>query len=161
MAYQNIKNYLREHPEECAEIFNFNERYIFFREWRTVRWAPCRSPLHPAAPLLPTRLFSKGGARFHEGTEPQLDPGESAGLVPFSRFVLNQDAGAAIKGPGRIDLFYGDGRRQSNWQEFEGKRILYFLVKKKVKSSPIGNGLTIVRNRYALHKYLIRRLFNG
>ena len=33
---------------------------------------------------------------------------------PISRFVLNQDTGGSIRGPGRVDLFFGqgdDGRR--------------------------------------------------
>ena len=76
--------------------------------------------------------------------KPQLDPeGKVQSWVPFSRFVLNQDAGAAIKGPGRIDLFYGDGPEAEQLAgSLKEKGILYFLVKKKVKSSPIGNGLT-------------------
>jgi membrane-bound lytic murein transglycosylase A len=28
---------------------------------------------------------------------------------PFTRFVLNQDTGGAITGPGRVDLFWGEG----------------------------------------------------
>ena len=27
----------------------------------------------------------------------------------FSRFVLNQDTGGAIRGPGRVDIFWGNG----------------------------------------------------
>jgi membrane-bound lytic murein transglycosylase A len=27
----------------------------------------------------------------------------------FSRFVLNQDTGGAIKGPGRVDIYWGNG----------------------------------------------------
>jgi len=51
---------------------------------------------------------------------------------PFSRFALNQDAGGAIKGPGRVDLFCGRGENaeiMAGHLKEEGD--LYFLVKKK------------------------------
>jgi membrane-bound lytic murein transglycosylase A len=36
-------------------------------------------------------------------------PNAQGGTTPFSRFVLNQDTGGAIRGPGRLDLFFGSG----------------------------------------------------
>ena len=32
-----------------------------------------------------------------------------SGREPFSRFVLDQDTGSAMKGPGRVDIFWGTG----------------------------------------------------
>jgi len=37
------------------------------------------------------------------------------GWEPLHRWVLNQDTGGAIKGPGRVDLFCGTGE-QGEWQ---------------------------------------------
>jgi len=50
--------------------------------------------------------------------------------VPFTRFVLNQDTGGAIKGPGRADLFWGQGQEAelgAGFMQHEGE--LYFLVR--------------------------------
>ena len=46
-----------------------------------------------------------------------------------SRFMLNQDTGGAIKGPGRVDLFCGSGE----WADYTAGNMtargqLYFLV---------------------------------
>lgn len=143
MAYRNIKNYLREHPEECAEIFNFNERYIFFQRVENGPMGALQFSVTSGRSIATDPdFFPKGALAFMKAQKPQLDPeGKVQSWVPFSRFVLNQDAGAAIKGPGRIDLFCGDGPEAEQLAgSLKEKGILYFLVKKKVKSSPIGNG---------------------
>jgi membrane-bound lytic murein transglycosylase A len=51
--------------------------------------------------------------------------------VPISRFVLNQDAGAAIKGPGRVDIFCGDGPNAERLAgSLKEKGDLYILIRK-------------------------------
>jgi membrane-bound lytic murein transglycosylase A len=51
--------------------------------------------------------------------------------VAFSRFVLNQDKGSAIKGPGRVDLFCGFGETaEAIAGSLKEKGELYFLIKK-------------------------------
>jgi membrane-bound lytic murein transglycosylase A len=50
---------------------------------------------------------------------------------PLRRFVLNQDTGAAIKGPGRVDFFCGSGEaagKVAGAMREEGK--IYFLQAK-------------------------------
>jgi len=50
---------------------------------------------------------------------------------PFARFTLNQDTGGAIRGPGRADLFWGNGsyaETAAGHMKHVGK--LYFLVLK-------------------------------
>jgi membrane-bound lytic murein transglycosylase A len=41
---------------------------------------------------------------------PAIDAdGSFVGWVPLTRLVLNQDSGAAIKGPARVDVYFGPG----------------------------------------------------
>jgi membrane-bound lytic murein transglycosylase A len=50
----------------------------------------------------------------------------------MSRFVIDQDKGGAIKGPARIDIFFGTGDeagRSAGAMNRNGK--LFYLVKKK------------------------------
>ena len=60
--------------------------------------------------------------------------GEDGGLVgwrPFRRFVLNQDTGAAIQGPARVDLYFGTGDEAgaaAGYMKSTGK--LYLLMKR-------------------------------
>jgi len=53
------------------------------------------------------------------------------GWTKFSRFVLNQDSGGAIKGAGRADIFWGSGpyaELTAGHLQHEGD--LYILIKK-------------------------------
>jgi len=78
-------------------------------------------------------MFPRGALAFIRVKKPVIDKdGNIVSWGPFSRFVLNQDAGGAIKGPGRVDLFCGRGRNaeiMAGHLKEEGD--LYFLVKKK------------------------------
>ena len=49
-----------------------------------------------------------------------------------NRFVLDQDTGSAIKGPGRVDIFMGSGeqaRQRAGLVNHEGQ--LYYLLLKQ------------------------------
>jgi membrane-bound lytic murein transglycosylase A len=51
--------------------------------------------------------------------------------IDFSGFTLNQDTGGAIRGPGRVDVFWGSGtyaRITAGHMQHPG--TLYFLVLK-------------------------------
>jgi membrane-bound lytic murein transglycosylase A len=55
-------------------------------------------------------LFPKGALAFIECQKPIFaKDGVILGWAPFARYVLNQDTGGAIRGPGRVDLFWGSG----------------------------------------------------
>ena len=49
----------------------------------------------------------------------------------MQRFVLVQDTGSAIRGPGRVDLFWGTGSRAGfEAGHMKEKGHLYFLILK-------------------------------
>jgi membrane-bound lytic murein transglycosylase A len=78
------------------------------------------------------RLFPKGAPAFIYSERPVLDAaGRLLGWTPFLRFVLNQDTGGAIKGPQRVDLFFGaesQAAAEAGYMNSRGK--LYFLALK-------------------------------
>jgi membrane-bound lytic murein transglycosylase A len=81
---------------------------------------------------LDRRLFPLAGLAFIETKKPSInEDGTIQKWVAFSRFVLNQDTGGAIRGPGRADLFWGSGPyaeiAAGQMQELGN---LYFLILK-------------------------------
>lgn len=90
-------------------------------------------PLTPGRSLaLDAKILPKGALAFISCKKPVID---SNGVITewkkFSRFVINQDTGGAIKGPGRADLFWGSGsyaELAAGNQKNEGQ--LYILIKK-------------------------------
>lgn len=111
MSMQRLRRYLAENPRERDEIFAYNESYVFFR---ILDEGPLGSLEVPVTPLrtiaTDSRLFPKGALAWIETEMPIIDAsGQLAGWRPFSRFVLNQDTGGAIRGPRRADLYFGTG----------------------------------------------------
>jgi len=136
LSMQGIKKYLREHPEEAREILNYNESYVFFR---TVDEGPVGSigvALTGGRSIATDQtIFPRGALAFIKTRKPVIGPGgDILSRAPFSRFVLNQDTGGAITGPGRVDLFCGRGSEAeitAGHLKEEGE--LYFLILKKAK----------------------------
>ncbi len=108
-----IRNYFAAHPDQITEMLNHNPRYIFFT-WTQSHGPPSGST---GIPLTPGRsvavdhtVFPTTAVGYLISRKPVLDGnGNIIHWKTFSRFVLPQDSGAAIKGSGRIDLFLGDG----------------------------------------------------
>ncbi|MBI4633549.1 MAG: MltA domain-containing protein [Deltaproteobacteria bacterium] len=133
MSHQSIKKYLKEHPVESADALNYNESYVFFR----VTDGPIGSLGFPVISgrsiATDPAVFPRGALAFISARKPVFD---EAGTIitwgAFSRFVLSQDAGGAIKGPGRIDLFCGTGDTAELLAgSLKEKGELYFLVGKR------------------------------
>ncbi len=133
-SMDSIKAYLRQYPQEMTDILNHNESYVFFR---IVDKGPIGSLNVPVTQqrsiATDSSLFPKGALAFIKTKKPVIGKdGVIKEWVSFSRFVLNQDTGGAIKGPGRVDLFCGKGKEaeiMAGHMKEEGE--LYFLVKKR------------------------------
>jgi len=112
LSMQRIQEFLASHPELRDEVLNHNPSYVFFRSLgQGSVVGNINVPLTPGRSLaLDSRLFPKGALAFISTQKPVLDEkGKIRGWKPFSRFVLNQDTGGAIRGAGRADLFCGSG----------------------------------------------------
>jgi membrane-bound lytic murein transglycosylase A len=134
LSMQGIKKYLREHPEEIEDILNYNESYVFFRRVEEGPVGSIGVALTGGRSIATDQtIFPRGALAFIKSRKPVIGSGgDIRSWVPFSRFVLNQDTGGAITGPGRVDLFCGRGREAeiaAGHLKEEGE--LYFLVVKK------------------------------
>jgi membrane-bound lytic murein transglycosylase A len=141
VSLQTIRSYLESHPETLHDILCSNESYVFFR-WEEQGPLGSLGVAVTANRSIATdhRYYPKGGLAFLISEKPILDStGEVLGWEPLQRWVLNQDSGGAIRGPGRIDLFCGTGET-AEWTAGRLKHdgTCYFLLKKGavLKSSP-------------------------
>jgi membrane-bound lytic murein transglycosylase A len=103
-----IKAYLRAHPDEAPGIMRLNPRYVFFRE------RPARAGEGPpgalGVPLVPFRSVAVDPKVVPLGSVGHLHVALPSGET-FSGLVVAMDAGAAIAGPGRVDLYCGADER--------------------------------------------------
>jgi membrane-bound lytic murein transglycosylase A len=133
MSMQAIREYLHSYPEKMDEVFSQNQSYVFFRLDTGPSLGNIGVPLTPGRSIATdSRLFPKGALGLITTQKPIIANGVITGWAPFTRFVVNQDTGGAIKGPGRVDLFFGQG---SDAELFAGnlqhEGELFFLMRKK------------------------------
>jgi membrane-bound lytic murein transglycosylase A len=133
VSMQAIRRYLNENPGILDEVLSYNPSYVFFREVDKGPVGSLGVLLTPGRSVaLDSRIFPKGALGFISCQKPLLnDQGEIIGWTPFSRFVLNQDTGGAIKGAGRADIFWGSGPyAELTAGHLQHGGDLYFLIKK-------------------------------
>ena len=138
MSMQRLRRYLTEHPAERDEIMAYNESYVFFRFLSEGPLGTLEVPVTAGRSIATDlRLFPKGALGFIYSERPVLDPaGKLLGWTPFLRFVLNQDTGGAIRGPQRVDLFFGpDAQAGAEAGHMNSPGKLYFLA---LKNPPPG-----------------------
>lgn len=133
---QSIRRYLSEHPEILEEVLNHNPSYVFFDFMENGPFGNIDVPLTPGRSVaLDSRIFPKGALCFISTEKPMISTSnEITGWSKFSRFVLNQDTGGAIKGSGRADIFWGSDQRAelaAGHMKHDGD--LYILIKKPAK----------------------------
>jgi len=138
VSMQAIRRYLNDHPDELQAVLNYNESYVFFEE------VP-EGPLGNIGVVLTGgrsiatdyRLFPGGALAWVGARKPVIEGGKIVRWERFNRFVLNQDTGGVITGPGRVDFFWGSGPEAAlsagGMREY-GQ--LYFLVSKRVLPEP-------------------------
>lgn len=134
MSMARIEGHLEGLSEkDLYDFLSENPSYIFFRELEgkkgvTTSGLEVRDRRTIA---IDTQFFPLGAVAFLNYPHPQFEDQKSAQPKSFenrSRLVFAHDTGGAIKGPGRADLYWGEGReaRQAAGVMKHSAR-LYFL----------------------------------
>lgn len=126
-TYPNLVAYLRGlSRKQQQEALNLNPSYVFFQE------SSANAVTALGVPATAGRTVATDHALFPAGALAFLDfssAKEGGGAAPPSRFVLNQDVGGAIKGAGRVDLFFGRGQEAgASAGVLQQRGRLYYLV---------------------------------
>jgi len=136
ISMQSIRRYLSEHPEILEKVLNHNPSYVFFGLLENGPFGNIEVPLTPGRSVaLDSNIFPKGALCFISTEKPVIDSNdEITDWTKFTRFVLNQDTGGAIKGSGRADIFWGSDHHAelaAGHMKHDGN--LYVLIKKPTK----------------------------
>jgi membrane-bound lytic murein transglycosylase A len=138
---QTLRAYFAARPDELSVYLPRNARYVFFTATRPTRSAS----LPPAtgsigAPLTPQRSVAVDSRVCPPGGLARIvvniaNPQSQAiwQTSQFTRYVLAQDAGGAIQGGRRVDLFTGTGERAGELAgalNAEG-RLEFLLLKRR------------------------------
>jgi membrane-bound lytic murein transglycosylase A len=136
------QQYLDEHPDKVRPILSMNKRYVFFKLEQPAD--PEEGPTGTyGLPLTGWRsvaidnaLVPMGTLAFMRVEMPDVDAeGNLLGRKPDSRFVFCQDTGGAIKGPGRVDFYAGNGKKATTFAfKLWDPGQMYLLVLKENQS---------------------------
>jgi len=111
MSMQKIREYLNKHPEELESVLNYNPSYVFFQIEPDGPLGNINVKLTPGRSIATDRrLFPKAALTYIVTEKPLIDSSEQIhSWRRCARFAMNQDTGGAITGPGRVDIFWGNG----------------------------------------------------
>ncbi len=133
ISMQSIREYLKSNPEKMQEILNYNPSYVFFKTEEDGPFGYLEVKLTPARSIaLDRSVFPLSGLAYIETSKPDVDENDDIiGWSKCTKFVLAQDTGGAIRGPGRVDLFWGNGKyAEIAAGNMQHKGSLYFLILK-------------------------------
>lgn len=116
MSFKDFIKYLSSQPQDREErLVNLNPRYIFFavKDKNTLPYGAMGQELTAERSIaIDPQYIPLGVTGYLKTKKPVADEnGNLHGFREFSRFTAAQDTGSAIRGPGRIDLFWGQGKR--------------------------------------------------
>jgi membrane-bound lytic murein transglycosylase A len=134
LTMPKLITYFRQHPKELSNYLPRWERFIFFAETN-------------GAPATGSILVPVTAERSIATDKSLMPPGALALIInsfPYptsrgklesrlvNRFVLDQDTGSAIKGPGRVDYFMGSGELAGDRAGISGGNgLLFYLLLKE------------------------------
>lgn len=137
MSMQKIKTHLQSlTPEERQKVMNKNPSYVFFKKLDSLALTYAGMEVQAGRTIATDlHLFPKGAMAFLDIEEPEFN--SPADTIPFEwvkkpRLVFDQDTGGAIKGGGRVDLYFGQGdlaAQKAGVMKQKGK--LFYLIPKK------------------------------
>ncbi len=106
-----IREWFRSHPDRLQEYLNRNKSYIYFRLDSAPPSGSTGLPLVAERSIATDQRYCAPGMLCWVWTRvPRVDSaGRTTGTRSWSRFVLNIDRGGAIKGPNRVDIYFGSG----------------------------------------------------
>ncbi|MDD1417200.1 MltA domain-containing protein, partial [Dolichospermum sp. ST_con] len=133
LTMPKLISYFRQHPKELSNYLPRWERFVFFAETNgTAATGSILVPVTPERSIATDKsVMPPGALALIINSFPY--PSNGGKLEPrlVNRFVLDQDTGSAIKGPGRVDYFMGSGQLAGDRAGISGGNgsLFYLLLK--------------------------------
>lgn len=125
--------YFEDNPKELDTYIPRNESFIFFRETGGAKPSGSLGVPVTANRAIATdkSLMPPGALALIHTRFPKINDNNEIETPVVSQYVLDQDTGSAITGPGRVDLFLGTGEdagRRAGMVDWTGE-LYYVLLK--------------------------------
>ncbi|MDJ0599853.1 MAG: murein transglycosylase A [Crocosphaera sp.] len=133
LTLPRLMGYLNENPQQLSNYLPRNNRFIFFRE---TDGAPPQGSL--SVPVTAERsiatdksMMPPGALALIKTAIPYVTKTGEMETRLVTRYVLDQDTGSAIQGPGRVDIFMGTGKQAGDRAGLisNNGKLYYLLLK--------------------------------
>jgi membrane-bound lytic murein transglycosylase A len=134
LTMPKLITYFRQHPKELSNYLPRWERFIFFAETNgTPATGSILVPVTAERSIATDKsLMPPGALALIINSFPYPTNGGKLESRLVNRFVLDQDTGSAIKGPGRVDYFMGSGELAGDRAGISGGNgLLFYLLLKE------------------------------
>jgi membrane-bound lytic murein transglycosylase A len=134
LSLPKVLKYFQDNPLELNTYIPRNKSFVFFKEtYGAQATGSLGVPVTAERSIATDKSMMPPGALALVQTKiPYLKAPQQIEQIAVNRFVLDQDTGSAIKGPGRVDIFMGTGtvaKQRSGLMNTPGQ--LYYLLLKK------------------------------
>lgn len=127
VSMQDIKKWLREHPDQAENIMSTNDSYVFFKELRGA--GPIGAQ---GVPVTGRRTVAVDPKFIGLGTLLWIDADHPEGQSPIQQLMVAQDTGGAIKGPLRADFFWGAGAEAEKYAGKMNSAVKFYMLRPRV-----------------------------
>jgi membrane-bound lytic murein transglycosylase A len=144
LSLRAMIDYFRAHSNEVNEYCWRNPRYIFFAETQGGPYGCLNEPVISYRTIATDKsIYPRACPGFVSAVLPRRAGGKVEDL-PFRHFVLDQDAGGAIRAPGRCDLYVGVGDEAGELagRTYREGRLYYLFLKPTFLTPPVLPAMT-------------------
>ncbi|NBV05823.1 MAG: murein transglycosylase [Proteobacteria bacterium] len=123
---ESIKKWLQKNPDKAEEVMNINSAYTFFKQSESEYVVGAQG-----VPLTAERSLAIDNAVLPYGLPIWLDTvlyKKSGAKEKYSRLLIGQDTGSAIKGVVRGDIFFGYGEEAEERASYTAARGQYYIL---------------------------------
>ncbi len=142
LSLKGLRGYFEQRPEMMDKYLSINPRFVFFTERTGGPFGKLNVPVTAMASIATDKkIYPRAMPAF---VTTQIPTGMGNSTAPFKAWMLDQDAGGAIRAAGRCDLYMGIGPAAeaiAGQQMYPGE--LYYLAIKpelmKATTTPVMN----------------------
>lgn len=131
LSLSSMISYFKAHEDEVSQYTRLNPRFVFFR----FEDGPPRGSINEPVTVMRTiatdkSIYPRACLAFVSTTLPRAN-GDQVVQETYSGFALDQDAGGAIRAPGRCDVYMGEGDTAGKLagQTYKEGRLYYLFIK--------------------------------
>ncbi len=129
--------YFKNNVSLVSKYTQLNPRFVFFRVGEGAPHGSINEPVIPYRTIATDKLiFPRACLAFISTTLPR-SVGNGIYQDPYKGFALDQDAGGAIRAPGRCDVYMGEGDIAGRLagQTYQEGRLYYLFLKPAYRST--------------------------